>query len=130
MRLQSGIPSATTLRRVQRVQVFTIVWMAIEAAVSLAAAWMARSPALLAFGGDSAIELISGAVVLWRFRGKELPERNERRVNRLAGTLLFALAAYVIVESVFSLLGHSEPQPSYIGTAVLIRRHCHASFGS
>ena len=41
-------------------------------------------------------------------------------VNRLAGTLLFALAAYVIVESVFSLLGHSEPQPSYIGTAVLI----------
>jgi hypothetical protein len=42
--------------------------MSVEAAVSLFAAWRARSPALLAFGGDSAIELFSAVVVLWRFR--------------------------------------------------------------
>ena len=41
--------------------------MAVEAATSLAAPWMARSPALLAFGGDSLIELLSAVVVLWRF---------------------------------------------------------------
>jgi hypothetical protein len=57
-----------TIRRIQRIQAITIIWMSVEAAVSLSAAWIARSPALLAFGGDSAIELLSAAVVLWRFR--------------------------------------------------------------
>src|SRR5258706_7832931 len=60
------IPVQDTIRRIQRIQTLTIVWMTVEAAVSLAAAWMARSPALLAFGGDSAIELLSAIVVLWR----------------------------------------------------------------
>jgi hypothetical protein len=41
--------------------------MCMEAAVSLGAAWLARSPALLAFGGDSAVELLSASVVFWRF---------------------------------------------------------------
>ena len=41
--------------------------MSVEAAVSLWVAWTARSPALLAFGGDSFIELFSAIVVFWRF---------------------------------------------------------------
>jgi|SRR5436190_9185728 divalent metal cation (Fe/Co/Zn/Cd) transporter len=120
MPLQTDMPSAITLRRIQQVQVFTIVWMSVEAAVSLWAAWRAHSPALLAFGGDSAIELISAAVVLWLFRGHHITESAEGRVNRTAGALLLALAAYVMVESVLSLFGHREPKPSYVGIAVLI----------
>ena len=42
--------------------------MSVEAALSLFAAWRASSPALLAFGRDSAIEFLSAVVVLWRFR--------------------------------------------------------------
>jgi hypothetical protein len=38
--------------------------MSVEAVVSLFAAWRARSPVLLAFGGDSGIELFSAIVVL------------------------------------------------------------------
>jgi hypothetical protein len=53
------IGTQDTFRRIQRVQTVTIAWMSVEAAVSLFAAWRARSPALLAFGGDSAIELFS-----------------------------------------------------------------------
>jgi divalent metal cation (Fe/Co/Zn/Cd) transporter len=34
--------------------------------------------------------------------------------------LLLALAAYVIVVSVLTLLGYSEPKPTYLGIAVLI----------
>src|SRR5260370_2871833 len=49
------------LRRVLRIQTLTLIWMSVEAGVSLGAAWTARSPALLAFGGDSAIELLSAA---------------------------------------------------------------------
>jgi divalent metal cation (Fe/Co/Zn/Cd) transporter len=107
------------LRRIHQIQAITIVWMVVEACVSLSAAWMARSPALFAFGGDSAIELLSAWVVLWRFRDQIRPEQVERQAARIAGALLFAVAACVAVVSVVSLLGYHEPQPTYLGMAVL-----------
>jgi hypothetical protein len=51
-----------------RIQWLTIVWMTIEIAVAFMAAIRAHSVALTAFGGDSAIELMSAAVILARFR--------------------------------------------------------------
>jgi divalent metal cation (Fe/Co/Zn/Cd) transporter len=94
--------------------------MSVEAAVSLFAAWRARSPALLAFGGDSAIELFSAVVVLWRFRKGAEHGDAERRAARIAGALLFVLAIYVAVTSVTSLLGYSEPKPTFPGIAILV----------
>ncbi|MGH9747002.1 MAG: cation transporter [Candidatus Acidiferrales bacterium] len=94
--------------------------MTIEAAVSLAAAWMARSPALLAFGGDSAIELLSAVVVLRQFSPKGENRNTDRRATRVAGGLLFALAAYVVAVSVMTLLGPIEPKPTYLGIAILV----------
>lgn len=55
----------SVLRRIVWIQAITISWMTVEAAVSLGAAWRAHSPALLAFGGDSAVELLSATVVYW-----------------------------------------------------------------
>jgi divalent metal cation (Fe/Co/Zn/Cd) transporter len=114
------IPTQDTIDRIQRIQAITIVWMSVEAAVSLSAAWVARSPALFAFGGDSAIELLSAAVVLWRFRAHAVQERAEKRASRIAGILLFVLAAYVVAASTLTLLGYSEPKPTYLGIAILI----------
>lgn len=74
---------------------------------------------MLAFGGDSAIELFSAMVVLWRFR-TTAHENAERRAARVAGALLFALAAYVAITSVASLLEYSEPKPTLLGMAILI----------
>jgi len=113
------IASPDTVQRIRRVQAITIGWMSVEAVVSLFAAWRARSPALLAFGGDSAIELFSAMVVLWRFR-TTAHENAERRAARVAGALLFALAAYVAITSVASLLEYSEPKPTLLGMAILI----------
>ncbi|HTV58746.1 MAG TPA: cation transporter [Verrucomicrobiae bacterium] len=113
-------PDANALRRIHRIQILTIVWMSVEAGVSLAAAWTAHSPALAAFGGDSAIELLSAAVVLWAFRRKSGHRVEEKRAARAAGILLFALAAYVTIVSAMALLGYSEPKPSYMGIAILI----------
>jgi divalent metal cation (Fe/Co/Zn/Cd) transporter len=93
--------------------------MTVEAAISLSAAWKARSPALLAFGGDSAIELLSAAAVLWRFRSSA-QERSEKQVARIAAALLFILAAYVAVVSAMTLLGHREAKTTYWGIAILI----------
>src|SRR5271169_5390537 len=114
---QTASPDA--IRRIQRVQTVTIAWMSVEAVVSLFAAWRARSPALLAFGGDSAIELLSAVVVLWRFR-TTAHENAESRAARVAGALLFALAAYVAITSVTSLLGYNEPKPTVLGIAILV----------
>jgi hypothetical protein len=50
-------------RRIIRIQTLTLVWMSIEAVASLGAAWMAQSPVLLGFGGDSAVELLSAIVL-------------------------------------------------------------------
>jgi divalent metal cation (Fe/Co/Zn/Cd) transporter len=97
----------------------TILWMTVEAFVSLFAAWMASSPVLLAFGGDSMIELLSAVVVLWRFRAPA-QERSEKQVARIAGALLFMLAAYVTVVSAMTLLGHCEARTTYLGIAILI----------
>jgi divalent metal cation (Fe/Co/Zn/Cd) transporter len=113
------IASPNAVRRIQRVQAVTIAWMTVEAAVSLFAAWRARSPALLAFGGDSAIELFSAVVVLWRFRAT-VRENAERRAARVAGALLFALGTFVAVTSVTSLLDYSQPKPTLLGIAVLV----------
>src|ERR1700730_6175145 len=112
--------SADTIRRIQRAQAVTIAWMSVEAAVSLLAAWRARSPALLAFGGDSAIELFSAVVVLWRFRVRNAHEDGERRAARVEAGLLFALAAFVAVTSITSLLGYSEAKPTFLGIAILV----------
>ncbi len=88
--------------------------------MSLFAAWRARSPALLAFGGDSTIELFSAVVVLWRFRAGAEHEEAERRAARVAGALLFALAAFVAITSVTSLMGDGEPKPTFLGIAILV----------
>jgi len=92
----------------------------VEAAVSLSAAWVARGPALFAFGGDSAIELLSAAVVLWRFRAQAVQEHPGRGASRIAEILLFVLATYVVAVSALTLLGYSEPKPTYLGIAILI----------
>jgi divalent metal cation (Fe/Co/Zn/Cd) transporter len=120
--MASILPIATqdTTRRIQRIEAITIIWMSAEAAVSLSAAWIARSPALLAFGGDSAIELLSAIVVLWRFREHPVQKQAEGRASRIAGALLFVLAAFVVAASALTLLGHSEPKPTYLGIAILI----------
>lgn len=114
------ISAAQTNHRIQMVQTITILWMILEAGGSLLAAWKARSPALIAFGGDSLVELLSASVVLWRFTVPSAQERAERAAARSAGILLFMLGTYVTLGSVMTLLGYNQPRPSPLGIAVLV----------
>jgi divalent metal cation (Fe/Co/Zn/Cd) transporter len=116
--VEIGSPDHT--QRIRQVQVFTIIWMTLEVVVSLFSAWRAHSPALLAFGGDSVIELTSAVVVLWRFRRGSACEIEEGRAARIAGALLFVLAACVAMVSAVSLLGYGEPRPSVTGIVILL----------
>jgi divalent metal cation (Fe/Co/Zn/Cd) transporter len=81
---------------------------------------MAGSAALLAFGGDSAIELLSAIVVLWRFRSRTAHVEDEKWAARVTGALLLVLAAYVTVVSTRYFLGHGVPRPSYLGIITLV----------
>jgi divalent metal cation (Fe/Co/Zn/Cd) transporter len=116
----SKIAAAGIWHRIRWVQIATIAWMIVEAAASLFAARRAQSPALFAFGGDSAIELLSAAMVLWGFRAQAKQGHTEKNLARILGGLLFALAAYVVATSVVSLAGCREPKPTLLGIAILI----------
>jgi divalent metal cation (Fe/Co/Zn/Cd) transporter len=109
-------PLSDVSRRVLRLQVMTITWMTVEAVISLSTAWRSHSPALLAFGGDSLIELLSAGVVFWRFR----LDLKEARAARVAGILLFALAGFVILTSVLNVIGYREAQRSLMGIGILL----------
>jgi divalent metal cation (Fe/Co/Zn/Cd) transporter len=110
------VPLTEIARRVVRLQIITLAWMSVEAAVALWAAWHAHSPALLGFGGDSLIELLSAAVVLWRFRF----HLDEVRAARTAGILLFALSGFVVLTSVLNFIGYREAERSVMGIAILL----------
>src|SRR5579863_7164579 len=110
------MPLMDISRRIVCLQIITLVWMSVEAAISLGTAWHAHSPALFGFGGDSLIELLSAAVVLWRFRFNF----DEARAARIAGALLFALAGLVVLTSVLNFVGYREAQRSLIGVCILL----------
>jgi divalent metal cation (Fe/Co/Zn/Cd) transporter len=109
-----------TARRVIRIQVLTLIWMSVEAGVALGAAWMARSSAMLGFGGDSAVEVLSATIVLWRFSRPSNDSHAEEQAARIAGGLLFLLAAFVLLASALTLLGHVHARPSPIGIVLVI----------
>lgn len=111
------IPTQHTIRGIQRIQAITIVWMSVEAAVSFMGSLQSRPTR---FGGDSAVELLSATVVLWRFPAHPVQEHAERRAFRIAGILLFVLAAYVVAAAALTLLEYSEPNRTYLGIASLM----------
>jgi divalent metal cation (Fe/Co/Zn/Cd) transporter len=108
--------SVSTNRTVKRLQVLTICWMLIECSVALTAAWRAHSPALLAFGSDSSVELLSAIVVLLQFTSTF--KVSTERAARVAGILLYLLAGIVAVISVSALVLKIEPDTSKLGIGV------------
>ena len=101
-------------RRVRVLVAATITYNLIEAIVAVGAGVVAASTALIGFGLDSVIEVASAAAVTWQFFGKD-PEARERVALRIIAVSFFALAGYVTVESVRSLLGAEAAKHSVTG---------------
>ena len=88
----------------------------VEFAIALIAGIAAGSIALIGFGADSLIEALAGFVVLWLFTGARLGSlQAERRAQQMIAISFFILATYVGVESIRSLVGAHEPDPSWLG---------------
>src|ERR1700731_4432027 len=76
----------------------TVAWMVVEGVVALAAGLAAGSLTLMAFGLDSAIEMASAGVLIWRLNvelrhGQGFSERAERTASRIGAVLLFTLCS-------------------------------------
>lgn len=105
-------------RAVFWLQGVTLVWMLVEFGISAYAAATAHSPAMLAFGSDSLVELLSATVVLLQWIPRvSIPER---RASRAAGLLLFVLAFVVAGIGVASLALRWQPETSCAGIAITI----------
>jgi divalent metal cation (Fe/Co/Zn/Cd) transporter len=130
--VRSGPPPNRPLRAADvrialRLIYITLVWMTIEGVASIALGFLSQSILLEAFGIDSAIEVFSASVLLWRLRvetgGKPHEahlERVERRASQLAGYALYALALYVLASSVFGLMVHRVADTHQSAWGILI----------
>jgi Co/Zn/Cd efflux system component len=97
-------------------QLVTILWMCVEAAIAIFAALRAHSVALLGFGADSGVELVSSFVAFLRFR--KVSSVNEKKAARITGLLLFALAPFILGSSIPAFTNPDfRPEPSYLGIA-------------
>ena len=99
----------------------TMAYNVIEAVIALSAGASAGSVALVGFGSDSVIECVAAGLLLWRLsveaRGadRERIEATEHRVLRFVGATFLGLAAYVVAQASWSLIGGHPPEESRIG---------------
>ena len=104
----------TLQRRIKWIVTATIAYNLIEAVVAITAGTVASSAALIGFGLDSTIEVLSAAAVAWQFTRRD-PERWEKGTLRVIAVAFFALAAYVTATSVLALVGQVAVQHSTVG---------------
>jgi divalent metal cation (Fe/Co/Zn/Cd) transporter len=101
-------------RRIRLIVAVTIVYNLVEAAVAITAGAVASSAALVGFGLDSTIEVLSAAAVAWQFTRRD-PGRWEKPTLRVIAVAFFILAAYVTVTSILALTGDAHVQHSTVG---------------
>ncbi|MCF8567496.1 cation transporter [Alicyclobacillus tolerans] len=115
-----------SVKRGINIEIATIIWMVIEAAVAIGSGIMAHSLSLVAFGADSIIELVAGGVLLWRLtievRGANLTrvKKAEKTSSWVVGIALLVLAVYIIAASIDKLATHQGAQSSYVGMGLAI----------
>lgn len=115
-RLQSEL-----LRRGLTVEYASIVWMTAESLVALSVGFGASSLALLAFGGDSVIELISSWTVLVYLRRRDKTETvQDERAEWITTLLLFLLVPTIAFGLIYNYLMGIRAESSVLGIGLAI----------
>jgi divalent metal cation (Fe/Co/Zn/Cd) transporter len=114
----------TAVRHGIQIEIVTLIYMSLEAILSIGAGILAHSALLAAFGVDSLIELLSGAILLWRLRieaaSRDLVkiERAERNAARATVAVLGLLCVYILFSSIYGLAVRSQAESSPAGIGV------------
>ena len=106
----------SAVRKAKALSWLSLVWMALEGGIAIAAGILAGSVALIGFGIDSAIEGIASVVIIWRFTGARVRSLvAEERAQKLVAIQFFLLAPYVAFEAIQALLHAEHPEISTLG---------------
>ncbi|HEY3043457.1 MAG TPA: cation transporter [Vicinamibacterales bacterium] len=117
------VDRARYIRRGVRLEWFTIIYNSLEGLIALAAGFVSGSIALVGFGFDSAIEVTSGAALLWRLNAdasERTRERHEAAALRIVGVCFLLLALYVTYDALQSLVSREAPQRSLPGIILAV----------
>jgi len=99
---------------------FTVAWNVVEAVVAIGVGLAVGSVALVGFGVDSGIEVISAVALLWRLLKAgphaSVPEESaaERKALYLVAATFFLLALYILYEAVGALISGEGPESSTV----------------
>jgi divalent metal cation (Fe/Co/Zn/Cd) transporter len=107
-------------RRGLWLEVFTVAWNVVEAVVAVGVGIAVGSVALVGFGVDSGIEVISAVALLWRLLKAgphaSVPEESaaERKALYLVAATFLLLALYILYEAVGALISGEGPESSTV----------------
>jgi cation diffusion facilitator family transporter len=113
-------------RRGLRLEWSTVAWNVIEAVVAIGVGLVVGSVALVGFGVDSGIEVISAVALLWRLykagpsASAEEHGSAERRALYLVAVTFFLLAAYITYEAIGALLSGEGPESSTVALVLSV----------
>ncbi|MBT2228299.1 cation transporter [Nonomuraea sp. NEAU-A123] len=114
--------SADWLRaaRVARsLSVGTLVWLAVESSLGLAAGLSAHSVALIGWGLSALVEAAASLIVVWRFTGsRTLSPSAERRAGRAVAVSFWLLAPYLVIHVAHDLDAGHRAVPTVLGIVV------------
>jgi cation diffusion facilitator family transporter len=105
---------------------FTVAWNVVEAVVAIGVGLVVGSVALVGFGVDSGIEVISAVALLWRLyragpnASAEEHGEAERKALYLVAATFFLLAGYITYEAVGALLSGEGAESSAVALALSI----------
>ena len=116
-----AIDRPALIRRGKLLEYATVGYNSLEGVIAIGAGLIAGSVALVGFGFDSFIDVISGLTLLWRLYAdvnEAERERVEQRALRIVGWSFLLLAAYVLFDAGKSLIRREPPDESIVGIAL------------
>lgn len=114
------------LKTARKIQVYNIIYDIIEVAVSLIAGFTSGSAALIGWGLDSVIEVVSASTLWWRLNG-EIEGIEDNKVKKREKITLFVIAGSFLLVSIFisydsitKLINKETPDWSTLGVIILL----------
>ena len=114
------------LKKGRNVQVYNVLYDTIEVIVSLIAGFTAGSSALIGWGLDSIVEVISGGTLWWRLHGEikgikdELVKKREKITLFVIASSFLLISIFITYDSVTKLINKETPNWSTLGVIILL----------
>jgi divalent metal cation (Fe/Co/Zn/Cd) transporter len=105
---------------------FTVAWNVMKAFVAIGVGLVVGSVALVGFGVDSGIEVVSAVALLWRLyragpnASTEEQGAAEKKALYLVAATFFLLAAYITYEAIGALIEGEGPERSTVALVLSV----------